>query len=131
MLDNLDIRFVAWSPTVGNHLAFTTTAGVYVLDVHSGAFSNLIYGRGVITTVLWSPDGRHIAAYIFGYPWVPDAQIAIAEIRSGEVYLISTRTWNRGILDWAPGGAEFVYSTGQGGQSDVWRVALPVSHEGD
>lgn len=55
------VQRLIWSPT-RNHLAFQTYSGVYVADVASGVFSELIQEPGRVNEIEWSADGAYIAA---------------------------------------------------------------------
>jgi len=59
----------AWSPTDADQFALTTYAGLYVVDVSGGRFSNILYGQGRLGNVVWSPDGAKIAIPAYTYPF--------------------------------------------------------------
>ncbi|MEO1444093.1 MAG: hypothetical protein AAFV33_27105, partial [Chloroflexota bacterium] len=67
---NHSVRSAEFSPDAESPmLAFSTFAGVYLMDVETGVWDNVIYGRHV-RHISWSPDGRYLVARVDSPPGV-------------------------------------------------------------
>lgn len=78
----ISILGLACAPTPGMpppEIAFVGPEGsVYILDLDS-ATAQVMSGAGDFTSLVWSPDGEHLAFVRGGDPWAPDNEVWVAE----------------------------------------------------
>ncbi len=103
---------------------------VFVLDVDSGAATQLTSGESDQGSLAWSPDGREIA-FVTNRTSDPDRTPQFEEIRivpagyppqvgrGGEERLVAAPQGPKGALAWSPGGETIAYF-GHTDVEDVW-----------
>ena len=120
------IEVLAWSPTE-NYLAFQTYAGIYVANPVLSIFHEFVQGIGKIERIVWSPDGRSIAARIYAIPKLYPPITVLFDLQTGTMQRYETE---HGFYfeGWSPDSQHLMmveWHENSGG--DIVEVAPPAS----
>lgn len=99
---------------------------IYVLDVASGALTQITHGESDQDDLAWAPDGQSIA-FVTNRSADPDRTPQLSEIRvvpagGGEERVIPTPEGPKGALAWSPDGSHLAYY----GHTDVLDAWSPT-----
>ncbi len=93
--DAIDISSVQWSPA-GDRLLLSGTSALWLLDVATGALTQLVEGGSARTAALFTPDGARVS-------YVQDNDLYQVRIDDGQLQRLTTgggETVFNGTLDW-------------------------------
>jgi subtilase family serine protease/Tol biopolymer transport system component len=108
------VTAMAWSPdggrlAVAQDEAYGTTLGV--LDVASGAFTEVDRSAGVDDHLRWSPDGMRLA---FVRSWEgAAADLRVLDLASGRSLVLDEQPWPDAAPSWSPDGRRLAWTTAE------------------
>lgn len=121
---------IAWSRD-GRHIAACVDPGnapprIHVVSVADGASRGLIDLKREIypTTLCFSPDGGHLAYDRLPDPAVPERDIYLAPVDSGEEIPWLRHPADDYLLDWSADGNWLVFASDRKGSLGLWAVGV-------
>lgn len=126
------------SPTVflatavpNEKIAFVTAndqAGwqIYLMDTNGKNIHQLSTLKGLYSDVLWSPDGSHIAFIVFPQTAFLSLSAYVMKADGSDVQLLTDST--EGGLTWSPDGRQLAFISKQGGNRQLYTVAVDGTH---
>ncbi len=113
--------WASWGPD-GRQIACLTATGIRIVDVATRAVVREIPRRGIVSQLVWSPDGRYFTgtANNLGPYW----NAACLNPDTGYIHAVSETERYNCTPDWMPDGRSILYARGiipgQGGHAELW-----------
>jgi Tol biopolymer transport system component len=113
--------WATWGPGSGQ-IACLAPKGIRMIDVKTRAVIRELPRRGVVSQLVWSPDGRRLAgtANGLGQFW----NIGCIELETGAIHAVSETERYNCTPDWTPDSSGVVYARGiipnQPGHAELW-----------
>jgi Tol biopolymer transport system component len=131
-------HWASWGPD-SKHIACLGPKGIKIVDVETRAVIREFPRRGIVSQLVWSPDGRWFAGTANGLG--PFWNIGSLDIESGTIRPVSETDRYNCTPDWAPDSKRIVYARGiipdHPGRAELWMAAIDGSgreriyHESD
>ncbi len=117
--------WASWGPD-GGQIACLAPKGIRMVDVKTRAVIRELPRRGVVSQLVWSPDGRRFVGTANGLG--PFWNIGCLELETGAIRAVSETERYNCTPDWAPDSRGIVYARGiipeQPGQAELWVASL-------
>ena len=116
-----EFPWASWGPD-GGQIACLAPKGIRMVDVKTRAVIRELPRRGIVSQLVWSPDGRRFAGTANGLG--PFWNIGCLEVESGAIHAVSETERYNCTPDWTPDARGIVYARGiipeQPGQAELW-----------
>jgi dipeptidyl aminopeptidase/acylaminoacyl peptidase len=101
---------------------------LHLLDLESGAFTQLSDGECEDSGPLWSPDGRHIAYLSNGHPSLSSLDVWVLDRDTGQSRCLVSRPGAKDELAWSPDGRSLSFlHAGPGEPPGLWIARIDGS----
>jgi Tol biopolymer transport system component len=113
--------WASWGPE-GEHLACLSAKGIRIVDVKSRTVIRELPRRGIVSQLVWAPDGHRFAgtANGLGQFW----NIGCLDLETGTIRAVSETERYNCTPDWTPDSKGIVYARGivpeQPGHAELW-----------
>ncbi|MGD0745159.1 MAG: hypothetical protein ABSA45_08380 [Verrucomicrobiota bacterium] len=122
-------QWASWGPD-GRQLACLTAQGVQIIDIASRKVVRQFPRHGIISQLIWSPDGRRFTGTANGLG--PYWCIGCLDPESDKIIAVSETDRYNCTSDWVPDSQHIVYARGiipeQPGRAELW-VASADGHD--
>jgi Tol biopolymer transport system component len=120
--------WASWSPD-GRQLACLTPKGIQMIDLASRTQVRSIPRRGIVSQLVWSPDGKFFCGTANGLG--PFWNIGCLGLETGQITAVSETERYNCTPDWVPGARHIVYARGiipqQQGHAELWEASADGS----
>ncbi|MCL4177442.1 MAG: PD40 domain-containing protein [Verrucomicrobia bacterium] len=120
-----EFPWASWGPD-GRQIACLAPKGIRIVDTTTSARIRELPRRGVVSQLVWSPDGRRFAGTANGLG--PFWNIGCLELESGAIHAVSETERYNCTPDWTPDARGIVYARGiipeQPGLAELWVASL-------
>jgi Tol biopolymer transport system component len=114
-------QWACWGPD-GRQIACLAPQGIQIIDVTTRAAVRQLSRQGIVSQLVWSPDGKRFAgtANGLGQFW----NVGCLDLESGSIHAVSETERYNCTPDWAPDSRHIVYARGiipqRPGHAELW-----------